>query len=164
MVENRPAFDLIDEHAGIKDLVMYIDPPYPGATRSQNRRRYAVDEPSTRFHEELAEHLQAVRGQVLVSGRCCLTYDRLFKGWDSLYIPVRGNGTADQVEIVWSNMALPVPDIVTNTGVDDGGCDENRCLVCGRVITRAGRGRTPRYCCGACRTAAYRTRSFRVAT
>ena len=104
-IENKPAFDLIDEYNQTDDQVIYADPPYPASCRTSGHPRYMVEADDDQFHRELAERLHAVAGTVLVSGYHSPLYDRLYEDWQAIDLPVQGNGHngTHRTETVWTN-------------------------------------------------------------
>ena len=104
-IENKPAFNLIQEYTQAENLVMYVDPPYPASCRTSGHPRYMVEADDDQFHQDLAEHLHAVNGTVLLSGYHSPLYDRLYEDWQAIDLPVQANGHngTRRVETIWTN-------------------------------------------------------------
>lgn len=109
IVERRPALDVI-RHFDSPQTLIYADPPYVQATRSEKRTRLA---PSTGYthelddaeHAELLETLRAARGMVIVSGYAHPLYDELLAGWRRLELDAHADGARPRVEVLWINPA-----------------------------------------------------------
>ena len=62
--------------------VVYVDPPYPQATRSERWRMSAYNHELTDDdHRKLAWVLSGIKGMAIVSGAPCALYDELYAGW-----------------------------------------------------------------------------------
>jgi DNA adenine methylase len=118
IVENRAYEHLLELYDGERH-VFYVDPPYLGSTRSSldpSKRRgrdYMHDLTTDAQHVELAEHLHALRAQVLLSGYHSPLYDELYGDWDTVEVSVarpsgnrRGHSAPPAVEVLWSNRPL----------------------------------------------------------
>jgi DNA adenine methylase len=108
-LECMPALDLIAKYGADPDVLLYVDPPYLGTTRS-HRNNYKHEMKPEADHRELAEALADVRAAVVVSGYASPLYDRdLYAGWDRHTIGTfTGNGAGDKsrVEVLWSNRPI----------------------------------------------------------
>jgi len=109
MIENRPAEKVCRQHDRPTTL-HYLDPPYPGDTRSTNDGNYYAHEMrDMEQHQALAEWANDLQGYVLVSGYDCPQYDEWFggNGWTAVRKTARtgaaatGNSTA--TEVLWLN-------------------------------------------------------------
>lgn len=94
------------------ETLHYVDPPYPKEARASRdnrckdsapRRQYAHEMLDAKQHEQLSEMLHQLSGQVVLSGRQCPLYARLFRDWRRIDIPVRDTCLRDAVESVWLN-------------------------------------------------------------
>lgn len=109
-LECRPALEVIETFGRVADgVVLYVDPPYLGSTRSGTN--YLVDMPSTSEHLELLAALNHCRAHVLLSGYDSPLYDEHMAGWDRREYHATTNGDAtgaraDRTEVVWSNRPL----------------------------------------------------------
>lgn len=109
VIEARPALEII-EHFDSPQTLIYADPPYVHATRSQKRTRLA---PSTGYAHEMldAEHvalltaLRRAQGMVIVSGYATPLYDQLLAGWRRLELDTYADGARPRVEVLWVNPA-----------------------------------------------------------
>lgn len=119
-LENRPALDVIARYGADPQVLLYVDPPYLGTTRS-NDRAYRVEMRDETQHRELADALHACRAAVVVSGYPSQLYDNeLYASWDrhtiTTYTGQGGAGWDPRTEVLWSNRPL-----CTQTRIDIGG-------------------------------------------
>lgn len=108
-IENIDAVELI---AKIEepDALLYVDPPYMGATRTAGTR-YAHDLLDEDSHRSLAEVLRSRKCFVALSGYAHPLYEELYEahGWNRLefeVLAIAGNakdGQPSRTEIVWTN-------------------------------------------------------------
>jgi DNA adenine methylase len=109
-LECRPALEIIDRYGAHADVLLYVDPPYLGSTRS-NDRSYRIELMDTAGHRELAEALRSCPAAVVLSGYPSDLYDaELYPDWNRHEI-VTGtgqgpNGWSNRVEVLWSNRPL----------------------------------------------------------
>lgn len=109
-LECRPALELIDKFGSCPDVLLYIDPPYLGTTRS-NDNAYRHELRTDTEHRELAEALHACRASVVLSGYPSDLYDQeLYPDWHRRTF-VAGTGQAagtwgNRVEVLWSNRPI----------------------------------------------------------
>lgn len=137
--------------------LLYVDPPYLGATRGWNYRTEMVQE--TR-HEQLAQALAETNATVVLSGYDSEAYSRLYAGWNRYELntyTTQGGVHSPRTEILWTNHdLLPAGEFrFETTERHETICAHNRCL---KVIVPAQTGRPAKYCSTACRTKAHRTR------
>lgn len=105
VIENRPAFKVIEMYDG-PDTLFYIDPPYVHKTRAGGERyRYEMDEEN---HKKLLKILVKVKGKVVISGYENPLYNKILKGWRkdrkkvlAQYV-VKGKNSG-RIEILWMN-------------------------------------------------------------
>ena len=104
VIENRDALEVIEQHDG-KETLFYVDPPYPGSTRSGGntycqkgyRHEMADDD-----HRRLAEVLQAAHGMVVISGYPCDLYDNeLYPDWQRITRAAMADGARERTEVLW---------------------------------------------------------------
>jgi DNA adenine methylase len=106
-LEARPALDVIRSYGRDPDVLLYVDPPYLGSTRSSGRYMHEMlheDE-----HRELAEALRAARAAVVLSGYPSDLYEDLYRGWDrhSFAASTGQGGTwENRTEVLWSSVPL----------------------------------------------------------
>lgn len=110
-IECEPALRVIERHDA-PEALLYIDPPYPHATRSKvessghnGYRHELTDE----MHRALGARLLQARAMVVVSGYACPLYDEeLFPGWRREEKRAHANGQGRSVErreVLWINPA-----------------------------------------------------------
>jgi DNA adenine methylase len=95
-------------------VVLYVDPPYLGSTRSGTN--YVADMPSAAEHLELLEVLLRVRATVLLSGYDSPLYAEHLGGWAQREFHATTNGStsggrAARTEVVWCNRPLDNSDL-----------------------------------------------------
>lgn len=109
-LECMPALDLIAKCGDRLEVLLYVDPPYLGASRSSNNREYEHEMRDADEHRALADALHAARAAVVLSGYHSPLYDELYAGWDRVTLPTStGNGTPGtqaRTEVLWSNRPL----------------------------------------------------------
>ena len=164
-LECRPAVDVLRDYGQgprTRRTLIYLDPPYPGGTRTRN---YRVEAMSAAVHTELAEVARAGSATVVVSGYACDLYDReLYPDWYRYELAAwttQGGAHRDRTEVLWSNRPLRTEATLEfrNSEADETAeCNETRCAAsgCGKVLTRASTGRPARFCSPACRVRAHR--------
>lgn len=109
-IDNRDALDIIDRYGCEPEALIYVDPPYLGATRSQKIYRHELR--TEQEHAALAEALRGCAAHVLLSGYHSPLYDDLYGGWHRAEYAAQANNNgmagADQsrVEVLWSNRPL----------------------------------------------------------
>jgi DNA adenine methylase len=109
-LECRPATELVERYGAHRDVLLYVDPPYLGETRS-NDRAYRHELMTPDEHRELAVALHGCAAAVVISGYPSPLYDtELYAGWDRLEIPSgtgQGpNGWSNRTEVLWCNRRL----------------------------------------------------------
>lgn len=116
-LESRPALEVIGSYGRCPDVLLYVDPPYLGATRRSGG--YLHDMPGEAEHRELAEALHACRAAVVLSGYPSDLYDRdLYAGWDRHSFAAstdQGGAWETRTEVVWSNRPLGVQPSLFDT-------------------------------------------------
>jgi DNA adenine methylase len=109
-LECRPALELIEQYGAVgPSVVMYVDPPYLGSTRSG--RNYLVEMSKPNEHHDLADALRAATSTVILSGYDSELYEDLYAGWDRLTYTSTTNGDAAgnrgvRTEVIWSNRPI----------------------------------------------------------
>jgi DNA adenine methylase len=108
-LECRPALDIIAKYGQKADVLLYVDPPYLGATRGWDHA-YRHEMRAPEEHRELAEALHAARATVVLSGYPSELYDlELYAGWDRHTIATstnQGGAASERTEVLWSNRPL----------------------------------------------------------
>jgi DNA adenine methylase len=109
-LESMPALDLIAKFGAEPDVLLYVDPPYLGTTRTRSWDGYEHEMRAAQDHRDLAEALHAARAAVVISGYPSDLYDlELYAGWDRhTFAASTGQGAqwANRTEVVWSNRPL----------------------------------------------------------
>lgn len=122
-LECRPALDVIARYGAEPDVLLYVDPPYLGSSRSrpddprkrtQRDQHELLDEPQ---HRELAEALAGCRASVVLSGYPSPPlYDELFGAWDRVEFTAGTGQSAvgewsTRTEVLWSNRPIAAPTL-----------------------------------------------------
>lgn len=117
-LEHGDALDLIPRWDRA-DAVIYVDPPYTGALRTEPTKGYAVDDDGTLWARLVDVLLDVRHAAVIVSGYPCPEAERL----DWPVVPLRmkrtvqsrdGGTLPDAPEVVWLSPAVPerVPSLL----------------------------------------------------
>lgn len=112
-LEARPALDVIRDYGSEPEVLLYVDPPYLGSTRSS--RQYVVEMSRPEEHRELAEALLDCRAAVVLSGYASALYDELLAGWSRVELDAFTGQAGDaqaRTEVLWSNRPLRQPDLL----------------------------------------------------
>lgn len=110
-LECRPALEVIAAYGQHDNVLLYVDPPYLGTTRSS--RQYQVEMSSEAEHRELAEALLECRAAVVLSGYDSPLYVELYAGWNVTRIKTttgQSNARGERTEVLWANR-LPQPTL-----------------------------------------------------
>lgn len=108
-LECLPALTVIGKYGSARDVLLFVDPPYLGSTRTDSNSRYGVEMRSEGEHRELAAALADCRAAVVLSGYHSALYAELYAGWHRVELAaVAGNAasTRERVEVLWSNREL----------------------------------------------------------
>lgn len=109
-LECVPALDLIAKYGVEDEVLLYVDPPYLGGTRSKSWDGYVHEMRDEASHRELAEALHAARAAVVLSGYASPLYDLdLYPNWTRVEFPSftgQGGTWANRTEVVWSNRPI----------------------------------------------------------
>ncbi|NUR08977.1 MAG: DNA adenine methylase [Nocardioidaceae bacterium] len=103
-LECRPADDVIASYGRHEDVLLYVDPPYLGETRSSAGYRHEMR--SATEHRLMAEQLLECRAAVVLSGYDSPLYDDLFAGWFRHTLTTQtsqGGAGSARTEVVWCN-------------------------------------------------------------
>lgn len=111
-LECRPANEVIAHYGGDRDALLYVDPPYLGATRGHaHSYRHEMRNPDE--HIDLAAALNDCAATVILSGYSSPLYESLYEGWHQVrFAAFTGqgnhspNGKGQRVEVLWSNRPL----------------------------------------------------------
>ncbi|MFZ4206805.1 DNA adenine methylase [Streptomyces griseoincarnatus] len=107
-LECLPALTVIGKYGAAADVLLYVDPPYLGTTRS-HRNRYGEEMRGEREHRDLAAALNDCRAAVVLSGYHSPLYDELYTDWHQYaQQTTTGNAAGERarVEVLWSNRPL----------------------------------------------------------
>lgn len=109
-LESMPALDLIAKYGAEPDVLLYVDPPYLGATRTRSWDGYEHEMRGEHDHRDLAAALNTCRAAVVISGYPSDLYDReLYPGWDRHTFAAgtgQGDRWANRTEVIWSNRPI----------------------------------------------------------
>jgi DNA adenine methylase len=173
-LECRPALEVVAAYGRARSTLLYVDPPYPGATgRDRNYRTEMMGEAA---HRDLAAALRACRATVVLSGYPGDLYDTLFADWHRTELASgtsQGGQWEARTEVLWSNRPLaaaPAEDLFAaefrNTpAAGEVPCNETaggvRCAApgCGLPVDQPATGRRRKFCSAACRVRAHRVGS-----
>ena len=107
-LECRPALHLIERYGREQGVLLYVDPPYLGATRSSGS--YLHEMSTEDEHRALAAALAECSATVVLSGYHSDLYDALYDGWHRLEFESGtgqgGEKWANRTEVLWSNRPL----------------------------------------------------------
>lgn len=112
-LESRDALELIGKYGASPEVCLYVDPPYLGSTRA-NDRAYRHELRTEDEHRELADALLKARSAVVLSGYPSPLYDELYAGWqrhDMAASTGQGGTWANRTEVLWSNRPLGEPHL-----------------------------------------------------
>jgi len=112
-LESRPALDIITKYGQQPGVLLYVDPPYLGSTRSSGS--YMVEMSTAEEHCALAEALRAAKASVVLSGYPSPLYDDLYAGWDRLEFEAstgQGGTWENRREVLWSNRPINEPNLL----------------------------------------------------
>ncbi len=128
-LECLPALELIATYGREPDVLLYVDPPYLGSSRSSagdprnGTNRYIHEMLNEDDHRELAAALTDCRAAVVLSGYPSALYDHLYDGW---YRAEFTTGTGQsargewstRTEVLWSNRPLGQQPALWDTGAE----------------------------------------------
>jgi DNA adenine methylase len=115
-LESKPALDLIGKYGAEPNVLLYVDPPYLGSTRSGSSwNGYQVEMRDDAEHAALAEALHACRASVVLSGYPSPLYDeQLYADWDRVTFGASTGQSGvwqNRTEVLWSNRPLGEPHL-----------------------------------------------------
>ena len=102
-LENGDALDVI-RRWDAPGVVIYVDPPYLGETRSESSRRDAYgphEMGSDEDHVAMGEVLRGCQGAVVLSGYRSALYDEMFEGWERVERTAWADRGAERTECLW---------------------------------------------------------------
>jgi DNA adenine methylase len=98
-IESRPAVEIISRLSSSYVLI-YADPPYPLAERSQKMYQHEMTDAD---HAELLDALDAHPGPVVLSGYHCALYDGRLKHWHTREKQAQAEKGNTRTEVLWIN-------------------------------------------------------------
>lgn len=113
-LECRPALELIGRYGREEGVLLYVDPPYLGSTRSSGSYLHEMSQESD--HRALSDALHACRASVVLSGYPSELYDSLYSDWPRReFSTMTGQGGSNQArtEVLWSNRPIGEPHLFT---------------------------------------------------
>lgn len=116
-LECRPALEVIDTYGREADVLLYVDPPYLGSSRSfagdprSGTSRYMNEMLGEDDHRELAAALAGCHASVVLSGYPSALYDELYHDWHRTEFATGTGQSArgewsTRTEVLWSNRPL----------------------------------------------------------
>ena len=104
-IDCRPGLEVIEQQDS-PDVLFYVDPPYPLATRSAARGRSHAERAyrhnmTDKDHRELAEALNRVEGKAVLSGYSCSLFDELYGDWTMVERQANTDGGGYRQEALW---------------------------------------------------------------
>ena len=105
-LENRDALEVIRDYGRDPSMLLYVDPPYLGSTRTGSSDGYAIEMRGERAHEDLAAALHECAASVVLSGYPSPLYDALYADWTQHQASSwtgQGNARATRTEVAWVN-------------------------------------------------------------
>lgn len=107
-LECRPALDIIRRFGRHDEVLLYVDPPYLGSTRTSGK--YAVEMTTPAEHAEMLAALLACRSAVVLSGYPSARYDDALPDWTRIEINTstgQGGEWSARTEVLWVNRDAP---------------------------------------------------------
>ncbi|MBN7566661.1 DNA adenine methylase [Mycobacteroides abscessus subsp. massiliense] len=163
-LECRPAVELVEAYGGVRENLLYVDPPYIVDKGIRRGGEYRVEMRSEAAHRELASACLAADAGVVVSGYSSELWDGMLDGWYRWEIPMltsQGSGDGRRTEVLWSNRPLESLGGEGEFPLQEGvGIDEmsTRCPGCLSIVRQPKRGRRRVWCSASCRTRGWAAR------
>ena len=107
-LECRPALDLVADYGAHPGVLLYVDPPYLGGTRSGLNYKHEMS--GEQDHRDLADALCVARASVVISGYDSPLYSEMYAGWSRAVIntaTTQGPRRLERTEVLWSNRLFP---------------------------------------------------------
>ena len=99
VIENRDALEVMEAHDS-EETLHYVDPPYVFETRTDPRHGYK-HEMTAAEHEQLADFLRNLKGQVVLSGYSGDLYSEIFGDWERIDKATHKDGAREAIESLW---------------------------------------------------------------
>lgn len=162
-LECRPAVELVEAYGGVRENLLYVDPPYIVDKGIRRGGEYRVEMRSEAAHRELASACLAADAGVVVSGYSSELWDGMLDGWYRWEIPMltsQGSGDGRRTEVLWSNRPLEGSGEDSISSIEGVGIDEmsTRCPGCLSIVRQPKRGRRRVWCSASCRTRGWAAR------
>lgn len=106
-LECRPALEVIASYGRNPGVLLYVDPPYLGSTRTSTGYRHEMKTEGE--HRALAEALSGCRAAVVLSGYDSPLYTALYADWHRYEKPTatsNGKGDRARTEVLWANRSF----------------------------------------------------------
>ena len=106
-IECRPALEVIEAYGKHPGVLLYVDPPYLGSTRTG--RGYQVEMPTEADHADMLDALLTVPAVVVLSGYASPLYEQALAGWERVELAAstgQGSVWKERTEVLWSNREL----------------------------------------------------------
>lgn len=113
-LECKPALDLIDQYGQHADVLLYLDPPYLGSTRTGSGSGYRMEMTAKTQHADLLCAILDLPCAVVLSGYASEMYDGVLEAWDRIEIPAstgQGSVWSERTEVLWSNRDIAAPSL-----------------------------------------------------
>lgn len=124
-LECRPAVEIIDRYGQQPDVLLYVDPPYLGESRStpddsrKRTQRYRHEMIGADEHTVLLDMLLDCTAAVVLSGYRSDLYDEKLAGWERMHIETGTGQSArgewsKRTEVLWTNRSFAAPDLLSH--------------------------------------------------
>ena len=103
-LECRPALEVITRYGEHEDVLLYVNPPYLGSTRTSGK--YLVEMQGDDEHQALLDALLTCRASVVLSGYPSTLYDDALTSWRRIEIATntaQGGQWSERTEVIWIN-------------------------------------------------------------
>lgn len=111
-IENRDATEVIQTYGDSEDALIYCDPPYPHASRSDGSTSVYRYEMTDKEHTKLAEILHNSKAKVAISSYKCNINQELYGDWNRIDVQKTSHTSKEhREESLWLNYPIPNPEI-----------------------------------------------------
>jgi len=111
-LECKPALELIQQYGQHPDVLLYLDPPYLGSTRTGSTTGYRMEMAGESDHAEMLAAIADLPCAVVLSGYASDQYDGALTDWDRVEIAAstgQGSVWSERTEVLWSNREVSTP-------------------------------------------------------
>ena len=106
IIENTNAFELIEQNIDKEECLIYLDPPYPHACRSDNNKKHGYShELADADHERLLKLCTTANAMIIISGYDNDLYNSRLKDWTTAEKETRTLQQNSRTEKIWINPA-----------------------------------------------------------